>query len=263
MKALQLLSLLPRRPAEFIDRTSAIITSRWESVHLARPRYEPVYREQAQRSLSAAMGCEISDCFDEPALVALENAVSDRRERIPAEAPFGAFHDGDSLLGRLCYSIVRALKPTAIVETGVCYGVTSSYMLEALNGNRSGFLHSIDLPPLAKNGDDYVGWLVPQKLRARWSLHRGTSNRLLPSLLAELGQIDLFVHDSLHTYRNMTKEFDVAWPALRPGGVLISDDIEGNKAFQELSLLWDVAASVVIKEEDKDSLLGIAVKTSR
>ncbi len=33
-----------------------------------------------------------------------------------------------------------------------------------------------------------------------------------------------------------------------------------NKAFQELSELPDVAVSVVVKEENKDSLLGVAVK---
>jgi hypothetical protein len=32
------------------------------------------------------------------------------------------------------------------------------------------------------------------------------------------------------------------------------------KAFQELSELPDVAVSVVVKEENKDSLLGVAVK---
>jgi predicted O-methyltransferase YrrM len=68
------------------------------------------------------------------------------------------------------------------------------------------------------------------------------------------------MHDSLHTYRNMTQEFERVWPALRPGGVLISDDLESNSAFLDLSMRSDVALSVVMKGQDKDSLFGIAVK---
>ena len=60
----------------------------------------------------------------------------------------------------------------------------------------------------------------------------------------------------------MRIEFAAAWVALRPGGMLISDDIEGNCAFQELAERPDVSVSVVLKKEDNDSLLGIAVKRS-
>jgi hypothetical protein len=260
MKSLQLLSLVPRRPKEFIERTSAIIASRWESVHTARPEYKPVSPEDARRLLSAAMGTCIDGFLHEPALATVEVGVLERRKRLPAEAPFGSFHNGDSLLGRFCYAACRALKPKAVMETGVCYGVTSSYLLQALKENGSGALHSIDLPPLGKNGDDYVGWLVPNELRNPWTLHRGTSGRLLPPLLAELGQIDLFIHDSLHTYGNMKMEFTAAWAALGAGGLLISDDVEGNRAFLELMQREDASFAAVVQERTKKALLGLAVK---
>jgi hypothetical protein len=138
--------------------------------------------------------------------------------------------------------------------------VTSAYILAALEANEQGHLYSIDLPPLGKNGDDYVGWLVPNELQKRWSLRRGTSRRLLGPLIAELGAIDLFVHDSLHTYKNMKHEFETVWPDLRVGGVLISDDIEGNAAFLQLALSKKLDRSVVIQEKNKDALLGVAVK---
>jgi predicted O-methyltransferase YrrM len=58
----------------------------------------------------------------------------------------------------------------------------------------------------------------------------------------------------------MQREFEAAWPHLRPGGVLISDDVEGNAAFQELAERSDIANFAVVQEQGKDALLGIAVK---
>jgi hypothetical protein len=60
----------------------------------------------------------------------------------------------------------------------------------------------------------------------------------------------------------MKMEFAAAWPALRPGGVLISDDVEGNAAFQELAKREDVAQAFVFREQDKPTLIGIALKRS-
>jgi hypothetical protein len=41
---------------------------------------------------------------------------------------------------------------------------------------------------------------------------------------------------------------------------MIADDIEGNRAFLELAEREDVAASFVIREEQKASLFGVALK---
>jgi hypothetical protein len=54
---------------------------------------------------------------------------------------------------------------------------------------------------------------------------------LLPQLLADLPSPDIFLHDSLHTTRNMTFEFQAAWQKMNTGGVLLSDDIHMSKAF--------------------------------
>src|SRR3989442_11342463 len=37
--------------------------------------------------------------------------------------------------------------------------------------------------------------------------------------LESLPALDLFLHDSLHSYQNMCMEFSAAWPKLRSGGV--------------------------------------------
>ena len=47
--------------------------------------------------------------------------------------------------------------------------------------------------------------------------------------------VDLFVHDSDHSYGHMLWEYSTAWPRLSGGGVLYSDDIEWNSAFRDFS----------------------------
>ena len=259
MKPLRLILVLLTNPQELLDRVHAILTSRWEAKQTRKVRYDAKGFDAAVRVISDCGESDLTRFLREGCLLEVEKSVCKRKQGLK-EGPFGSFHDGDSALARLCYAAVRALQPELVVETGVCYGVTSAHLLKALEANGRGQLHSIDLPPLGKDGDDYVGWLVPEESRGRWTLHRGTSGRLLRPLLSKLGQIDLFIHDSLHTYRNMREEFALAWPALRPGGVLISDDIEGNPAFLDLSRLPEMAVSAVIQEEGKEALLGVAVK---
>ena len=72
------------------------------------------------------------------------------------------------------YAVVRAIAPDCIVETGVANGVSSSYLLLALQKNKRGRLHSIGLADRAflPAGKD-PGWLVPQWLRAAWQVHLG------------------------------------------------------------------------------------------
>jgi predicted O-methyltransferase YrrM len=164
-------------------------------------------------------------------------------------------HDSDPELARAVYLAVRALRPERCVETGVARGVTTRMILEALERNGSGHLWSIDLPPL---GDEYAGQsAVAVRDRSRWTFLRGASRKLLPGLLQELGPIDLFLHDSRHTRRNMLMEFGHAWPALRRGGVLIADDVQENAAFAEF---FADGRFVVCEESTKQGLFGVALR---
>jgi predicted O-methyltransferase YrrM len=130
------------------------------------------------------------------------------------------------------YSAVRALAPECVVETGVANGVSSSYLLLALQKNKRGHLHSIGVADTAflPVGKD-PGWLVPDWLRVGWHVHLGDARDILPHLLKHLGNIGIFIHDSLHTYDHMMWEFETVYPHLRPGGLLISDDALWNNAF--------------------------------
>jgi predicted O-methyltransferase YrrM len=134
------------------------------------------------------------------------------------------------------YAAVRALAPELIVETGIANGVSSSYLLLALHKNGKGGLHSIGLEDAVfLPAGQKPGWLVPSWLCHRWQVHLGDARQILPVLLAQLGSIDIFVHDSLHTYEHMSWEFRTAYAKLRPGGLLLSDDALWNNAFQDFA----------------------------
>jgi hypothetical protein len=48
--------------------------------------------------------------------------------------------------------------------------------------------------------------------------------------LGELGVIDVFIHDSLYCQEHVKLEFEMAYPYLKPAGVLIADDAGWNTA---------------------------------
>ncbi|MCX6165091.1 MAG: class I SAM-dependent methyltransferase, partial [Ignavibacteriae bacterium] len=128
------------------------------------------------------------------------------------------------------YYLIRKKKPEIVVETGVWYGISTSVILKALNENKKGFLYSIDLPAYFEDGgytdeNPYLseeertsslppsrspGFIVSDYLKDRWKLILGDSKIHLPILLEQLGKIDIFLHDSLHSYENMTFEFNIA-----------------------------------------------------
>lgn len=135
------------------------------------------------------------------------------------------------------YVVVRALKPAIIVETGVASGVSSAHILRALAANGAGTLHSIDLPNVQEGSvlpeGRGSGWIVPDALRSRWKLQLGDTRELLPRLLRTLERVDLFIHDSDHSYECMSFEYEQALPHLAEGGLLMSDDTHLHTAWDD------------------------------
>jgi predicted O-methyltransferase YrrM len=190
-------------------------------------------------------------------LLAIRASVNKRAHEMTTErSAFAPRHNGTETLADLCYIACRTLRPRLVVETGVAHGVTSAHILKALSENGEGRLYSIDLPPLGSNPEVYVGRFVPEELRGRWSLRLGSAQKLLPEVLRQCGAVDVFIHDSLHTYAHMKWEFAQAMAALRPGGVLIADDIEGNKAFEEAAQDRRVASWFALEQDGKSALCG-------
>ena len=145
---------------------------------------------------------------------------------------FKGWNDGDAGLVRAIWCLTRHLRPTNVVETGVAHGLTSRFILEALEINGAGHLWSIDRPPLEHTWHKEIGLAVSDQLRHRWTYIKGSSARRLHQLLRRLGEIDLFIHDSLHSEHNVRFEVDRAWASTRVGGAIVVDDIDANRAFK-------------------------------
>jgi hypothetical protein len=146
----------------------------------------------------------------------------------------------------IIYSIIRYFKPEIVIETGVANGVSSTIILNSLLQNKRGKLYSIDLPTEFWEKSEYrqvdkvkvkknksVGWIVPETLRNNWVLNLGSSKEVLPELLKKIKQVDVFFHDSEHSYENMLFEFNTVFPQIKKKGIIISDDINRNKAFDD------------------------------
>ena len=185
---------------------------------------------------------------------------------------FGGWGDGEPGLVRAIWHLVRHLRPTHIVETGVARGFTTRVILEALERNGFGHLWSIDLPPMLKPElRGQVGAAVLDRLHHRWSYIQGSSAQRLPGLLSQLGQIDLFIHDSRHTESNVRFELGRAWAALAPGGALVVDDIDLNRGFSSFTETFPGHPSLICGAEplrpdpprfDGKGLFGIVYKPS-
>ncbi|MBL01254.1 MAG: hypothetical protein CL774_02025 [Chloroflexi bacterium] len=152
-------------------------------------------------------------------------------------------------LAKLTYIITKLVKPKVVVETGVGPGMTSWSILQAMRENKKGHLYSIDLPtPNTKNMPE-VGYLIPSQLKERWDLLIGPSKKILPNLLSELSVIDIFIHDSRHSFSNQLYEYETSWPSIKNQGFLISDDIS-NDAFIKFSKNND-RKPILIKQNKK------------
>lgn len=190
-----------------------------------------------------------------PSLIRVREWPFDQRARIGG----GVTMAGDTLLGQLVYRVARAVRPDMIVETGVATGVTSAYLLAALEDNRHGILQSIDLPPTDMIIAGHVGAAIPGDLRHRWIYHWGASRRLLPKLLDSLHGRLMFVHDSDHSYRNMAWEIRAAWRAMSTSGVIVCDDVHLNSAF--LDTASEVGAKAwLVEQAEKGGTTGLLMR---
>jgi predicted O-methyltransferase YrrM len=129
------------------------------------------------------------------------------------------------------YGLTRWSRPTVLVESGGFIGMSSAFILKALADEKlaGSKLYSIEL-----SEDCEQGALIPDELRSSGGFvpMRGRIEDLLKG--DELPRsIDMFLHDSSHSYEHMLWEFRQFWPRLRDGGLLVSHDVQMNAAFPE------------------------------
>ena len=269
------------REEHWKDKVSGYLSDVWFSRLIS-----PEEIEEAWRSFPEAL----FDGMDEFELYSKElyqSEVPKILHKAESELPHRyELYDANRTICERYFAYVRKYKPRVLVQTGVHNGVCTLVILEALRINGQGTLYSISDPEEEKPlrpvnfkdgvGYDYsgsttvargrpssaepgsyavppgkkIGWVVPDEYSSYWSHRTGKPGRELPLLLAELDQIDMFVHDSEHSLSTMFCEFKLAWEWLRPNGLIFSHHIGWNEAF-----------STFIQEHDCD--FGLVMVTYR
>jgi hypothetical protein len=214
---------------------------RWE--YQSNPEWEPLLHQR----LSVPFPCETGAQFARLWPLVVRELAEHGIDAGPET--FKWWNDGDAGLARAIWCLIRHLKPRSIVETGVGHGITSRFILEALKSNGAGHLWSIDLPPLERDLHPEIGIAVGNGHEDRWTLIRGSSRRRLPRLLSRVKGIDMFIHDSMHSERNVRFELDRIWPVLSPGGIVVVDDVDANSGFHSFIDSFSIQDAIVCDAE--------------
>jgi hypothetical protein len=259
-------------PAELSAKLVDTLVERREKTHERPVYYEPDanWERHLHELIGASWPCTAIDQFWDlwPDVLGGLRGAGLRVGR----GAFGGWGDGEPGITRAAWCLTMHLAPRVVVETGVARGVMSRFILEALSRHGRGHLWSIDLPPLDPELHSQIGAAVPPACRDRWTYVRGASRRHLPKILAQVGEVDLFVHDSRHTERNLRFELDRAWGALGTDGVILADDIDVNRGFESFRRSFGGYQALVCHAEpldpdptrqDRRGVFGVIVKTSR
>ncbi|MCG5464952.1 class I SAM-dependent methyltransferase [Micromonospora sp. MED01] len=126
------------------------------------------------------------------------------------------------------YAIVRATRPTHVVETGVDKGLGSVVLASALLRNAQeghpGRVTSLDINPEA----GYLARVAP------WS---DVVDLVIGDSIASIGAldrpVDLFLHDSDHSRAHEKREFNAVEPKLAPGAILLTDNVTSTNVLAE------------------------------
>ncbi|MEM3062139.1 MAG: class I SAM-dependent methyltransferase [Nitrososphaerota archaeon] len=189
--------------------------------------------------------------FDFLAKINTENYPSKKK-------PYPIDYNLDNQSGMFLYALCKIIQPEIIVETGVAYGLSSLYILQALHENNKGVLYSIDYLFTPWQTKEMIGSAIPRNLRDKWRFIYGPSSEMLPKVLSSVNKVDVFFHDSLHTYKNMKYEFETAWPYIKNNGLLVSDDIVYNNAFYDFCSSRKLESFIL--QQNSKSFLGIIKK---
>lgn len=162
-----------------------------------------------------------------------------------AEIAGSKFGASASLKEIALYLIIRKYKPKFMIETGVASGISTYFILKAMNENGYGRLVSIDLPNYNPKGyktsegtcdgvylprGKKPGWVIPKDFRPRWKLIEGDSRSELKRL--DPKGLDAFQHDSEHSYATMSFELNWALGKMRKG-IILCDDANSNSAWED------------------------------
>jgi predicted O-methyltransferase YrrM len=133
--------------------------------------------------------------------------------------------------GLLLYAIMRLKKPLVTLETGVANDESTFFILNAIQKNQRERLYSTEV-------SDNIGTLLNDDEKQNWALQILNTSNLKKTFLRtldEIGSIDLFLHDSNHSYLWQRFELDSIEPKIVSNSIIIADDAHASYAFIDFS----------------------------
>jgi predicted O-methyltransferase YrrM len=156
-----------------------------------------------------------------------DQALLDHLRRAVADSPLRRVMDPEPRYGRRAawYAIVRATRPQHVVETGVDKGLGSCVFAAALLRNADeghhGRLTAIDI-----NRD--AGALIGGEYASVIDLRYGDS---IAMLATSTSPVDLFLHDSDHSYEHQSAEYRAIAGSLTENAIIMTD--QGDLALSD------------------------------
>lgn len=126
--------------------------------------------------------------LSESALIsyASEDTVGGYHKDAPlAKWPMGSLWEVE---GQVLYAIVRALKPSRVLQIGTYFAASDTHILAALTKNKKGELISLDIEPMQGDGPD-------PSLRKRWKFIQSEGSTWIRE---NCPQADIVFEDAFH-----------------------------------------------------------------
>lgn len=135
---------------------------------------------------------------------------------------------------RFLYHLVKILKPTLVVELGVEFGRSAAHMCAACPGCR---VKAIDV----EISHAFVTFLNWENYPKNFDLCCADSvdQKILNSV--QDGSVDICFIDTVHTRERVLLEFNAWRPKMKPGGIMLFDDISENSSMIEV---WEILKMV-------------------
>jgi len=126
--------------------------------------------------------------------------------------------------------LIRETRPKIVIETGVANGASTRKILSSFKEFNlvDSELYSFDIDPRVASTD-----LIRSP---QFNFVLVSSPDSFVNSMNEIKRVDLFYHDSDHSYDNQMLEYLTAWEMLNPeNGIIVSDDANWSNDFIDFS----------------------------
>jgi predicted O-methyltransferase YrrM len=150
-------------------------------------------------------------------------------------------------IGDLYAWLVQRRKPRVVVEFGSAFGVSGMYFMSGLERNGSGHLYTFEVNPIWAD----IAEASIRSVGDRFTLTRGAFEEHVATTVTN--PIDIAFVDAIHDYTFIHSQFEILRPRMRPGGIVMFDDIDFRKpgcrmmeGWREIAARADVDSAVEI-----------------